>query len=86
MIAVNLILVIIIMRIQLEKVVKELSEQRDLAQSRLDDLLRVSGDNQSTKLWVFKVFLFSSVFCKFQRVLVCGYKLIFFLGVHSVRF
>ncbi|KAG9442919.1 hypothetical protein H6P81_018773 [Aristolochia fimbriata] len=36
---------------KMEKEIKELTQQRDLAQSRLEDLLRVVGDDQPSKLW-----------------------------------
>ncbi|XP_077231045.1 kinesin-like protein KIN-7F [Tasmannia lanceolata] len=36
---------------KMEKEIKELTQQRDLAQSRLEDLLRVVGDGQSSRLW-----------------------------------
>ncbi|RWR85914.1 kinesin-like protein KIN-7E [Cinnamomum micranthum f. kanehirae] len=39
-------------RIQkMEKEIKELIQQRDLAQSRLEDLLQVVGDDQPSRLW-----------------------------------
>ncbi|XP_077246461.1 kinesin-like protein KIN-7F [Tasmannia lanceolata] len=40
--------------VQIQKMVneiKELSQQRDLAQSRLEDLLREVGDDQASRLW-----------------------------------
>ncbi|XP_058098748.1 kinesin-like protein KIN-7F isoform X2 [Magnolia sinica] len=36
---------------KMEKEIKELIQQRDLAQSRLEDLLRVVGDDQASRLW-----------------------------------
>ncbi|XP_068646722.1 kinesin-like protein KIN-7F isoform X2 [Aristolochia californica] len=36
---------------KMEKEIKELMQQRDLAQSRLEDLLRVVGDDRPSKLW-----------------------------------
>ncbi|KAF6169457.1 hypothetical protein GIB67_004738 [Kingdonia uniflora] len=36
---------------KMEKEIKELTWQRDIAQSRLQDLLQVVGNNQASKLW-----------------------------------
>lgn len=33
----------------MEKEIRELKEQRDLAQSRVEDLLRLVGDDQGTR-------------------------------------
>nr|DAD40430.1 TPA_asm: hypothetical protein HUJ06_014753 [Nelumbo nucifera] len=36
---------------KMEREIKELTQQRDLAQSRLEDLLRVVGDDRASRLW-----------------------------------
>ena len=38
---------------QMEKEIKELTKQRDLAQSRLEDLLRVVGNGQKSRKEVY---------------------------------
>ena len=37
---------------QLEKEVRELTKQRDLAESRVEDLLRMVGNDQGSRQWV----------------------------------
>ena len=37
---------------QLEKEVRELTKQRDLAESRVEDLLRIVGNDQGSRQWV----------------------------------
>lgn len=38
---------------QMEKEIRELTKQRDLAQSRVEDLLRVIGNDQNSRKEVF---------------------------------
>ena len=40
---------------QMEKEMEELVQQRDLAQSRLEGLLQMLGDNQASRHWVFTI-------------------------------
>jgi len=43
-------------KLQMEKEIKELIQQRDLAQARVEDLLRVVGSGRLSSQWVFILF------------------------------
>lgn len=57
--------ILICYTLQLEKEIKELMQQRDLAESRLEDLLRVVGDERASRRWVYVVCSFDSIYCMY---------------------
>jgi len=68
--------------LQMEKEIKELKLQRDLAQSRLQDLLQVVGDNHGSKHpMVHETYCF----LLYSLVLVVAHNKRFFFPLHKYR-